>query len=168
MARDVITTTEIQAGKPTTTSLFNKIKGNDDDHETRINAVEVQGNRIVIFDEIVVNAAQYNSGTGIEEIGLWRSPISMNITQAVIHVLEAGTSGTWEYDLKKSSTLGGVFASMFTTKPSVVFSAGDNVSSSNAVFSDNSVSQGDFIKLDLTGLQSPARRIQIEVYGDAT
>lgn len=167
MARSVITTTEIQAGKPVTTSLFGKVKGNDDDHETRLSSLEVAGNRIVIFDFLVLNASQYNSGTGLDEVALWRSPIDMNITQAVIHVLEAGTAGVWEFDLKKSSTLGGVFATMFTTKPSVDFSAGNNASSSNAVFADNSISQGDFIRLDFTQLQQPAKRIQIEVYGDA-
>ena len=44
----------VAAGKPVTTGLFNKVRTNLDDHETRINAVETGGGaKIVLFNEVV-------------------------------------------------------------------------------------------------------------------
>ncbi len=61
MAFNTINDTEIEVGKPTKKSLFQKIKDNFDDHEGRLNAVQVSSGIIDIFNS---NLQDLNVGVG--------------------------------------------------------------------------------------------------------
>lgn len=168
MAFATIPSGKIDVGDPITKDLWDAVKDNFDDHESRVNALEGGANKIVVFDFLVFNAAQYVSASTLEGIAIWRSPASFTLTAAQISNLTAGTSGTIEYDVKKSTTLGGVFTTVFSTKPSVAFGAGNDATSTNAVFSTTAVAQGDWLQLDISSFQSPQRRFHVLFYGEVS
>ncbi len=52
-------------------------------------------------------------------------PDNATITNAFMFCRKAGTSGTTTLDIKYATTPGGTFTSIFSTKPSIGYSAGD-------------------------------------------
>ena len=149
-----INTNEIDIGDPLKKELFDKIKDNFDDHESRISQQETIAQKVVVFDFPFLNAVNASSLTGLT---LWRSPFNFTLTEARIVVYDInGNSGTLEMDVKKliSPSLN-TFSSVFTTKPSVAFPTTSNYEqSTNAVF-DNTLKDiiiGDYLRLDFTSL----------------
>lgn len=165
MPFETIPSSLIQVGRPTKKEIFQKAKDNFDDHEDRIILVEDAINKIVIFDFLVVNGAQYAAGTSLAGIAVWRAPSTFDLYDAVVTSITAGASGTTEFDIQVGSDLD-TMTSVFTTRPSVSFSAGDNISSSNAVFSTFTINEGDFLRLDITSLQSPQYSFHLQVFGE--
>lgn len=156
MAFDTINSNQIEIGDPVTKELWDKVKGNFDDHETRISQLETVGQKVIVFDFPLLNTIQAGSLTGLT---LWRSPFNFTLTEARIVVYDInGNSGTLELDVKKliSPSLN-TFSSVFTTKPSVSFPTVANYTqSSNAVF-DNALKDiitNDYLRLDITSLPS--------------
>ena len=157
---------EVTIGDPNKKELWDGITGNFPDHETRINSLEGGAKLITIINDTFLNAAQMTSGSVITEIILWQAKQTFNMTTAIISVLEAGSSGTVTMDVLKASSLDGAFASMLSTKPSVIYSEGDDSSSTNKVFSTTLVTAEDWIRIDLTSLQVPTRRLHLLVQGE--
>lgn len=154
MAFTSISGSIIQVGKALKANLFSLIKTNFDDLDSRITSVEAATNKIIIFDTIVGNASSSSTLTGL---ALWQAPADVDLTDARVGIFTKGSlGGTLEIDFKKSSSLdfsSGV--SVFTTKPSIVYStASDYDESSNAVFDGTNklISSGDWIRLDVTSL----------------
>ena len=153
-------------GDPVTKDDFDIIRDNFEDHEDRLVDVEQNIAKIQVFNELFLNAvALVNSS--LEEVSIFRAEADFTLVEAKVIVLEAGTSGTTQVDVLKSSTIGGSFASVFSTKPSVAQAAGSNVESTNAVFSTTSISAGDYLKLNIDSLQLNQKRIIIHVFGEA-
>lgn len=149
MAFQVINSGEIASGEPTTTTTQNKIKNDLDDHEDRIQALEAV---IVDFLPITmeVNGYYYVNDNVLKTT----SNSALTITGARILVNVAGSSGTLEIDIKKKRGVG-AYTSIFTTKPSLVYSTGDDALSSNAVLDSSQVDiqAGDILRLDITSAQ---------------
>lgn len=87
-------------------------------------------NRQMDSKSFVLNGPYDQGGamqTGVD--GAWIVPVDMTITKISMYVLEAGTSGTTTFDVRRftdaNTPVGG--ATIFGTKPSIDFSAGDNV-----------------------------------------
>jgi len=96
-----------------------------------------------------------------------RAPFGMSVTSATIATLDnIGTSGTLEIDLLSGSGLGTV-TTMLNSNIAIAQALGANYTSSEASFSDNSLSQGDYIVVDLKGLQVGQSRFFINVYGES-
>lgn len=151
MAFSAITSGAITAGQPTTQELFTKIKDNFDNHESRLLDVESAVNSFLPIEFSVYGPYTLNSAPST---GVLYERLSFNFTALAARILihTAGPSGTLEVDIKLSRS-GGAFATIFSTKPSVVYTAGDLALSTNAVLSTTSFLAGDILRLDITSNQ---------------
>lgn len=159
MAFTTIASSLIQVGKAVTASLFTTVKDNFDDLDTRVTGLEGSAGKIVIYDEVVLNAATLASGGSITGLDLWRSPSSFSLTDAKVYIFTKGSlTGNLEIDIKISSSADFTSSvSAFTTKPKIVYStASDYDESTNAVFDNTNkiITAGDYIRLDISELPS--------------
>lgn len=151
MSFTALTTGEVTSGKPVATTTQSKIKANFDDHEARLEAIEANssaGDPPITFRI----GGYYNTGTGILKT---TTNMSLVITGVRILVDTAGASGTVQIDIKKKRGAG-AYTSIFTTLPSVVYSAGNDSISTNAVL-DSGQSDfiaGDILRLDIVSGQT--------------
>lgn len=171
MAFEVIDPNEIDVGDPLKKELFDKIKNSLDNHEDRIDELETGARKVDVFKFPILNGSAANSFTGIT---YYVADENFTLTSATITIFEKGVlTGSIEIDVRKSVTdLNGTsFTSVFTTRPKITMaSASDYETSSNQVF-DNaqiSISEGDFIRLDITELPTNGvlGKFIVNVYGE--
>jgi hypothetical protein len=152
MSFTALNSSEIAASKPTKQELFQKIKDNFDDHESRITTVEgaTQSFRPL---EYAVFGDYWRFGGSQTEIMLDRMNLNITLTAARLLIKSAGTSGTTEVDVLYKRGVG-AWTSIFSTKPSVVYSAGNYAISTNAILSTTALLAGDLLRIDITSVQS--------------
>lgn len=147
----------IAVGKTLNRTLFKTyVKDNLDDLNSRLSTVEGSASKIIIYDEIVLNATSAASFTGVD---FYRVPSSFDLIDSKVFIfLKGSLTGTLEIDIQKSSTPDFTSSvSVFTTKPSIDFSTASSYDeSSNAVFdaTNKSVTEGDYLRLDISSLPS--------------
>lgn len=159
MAFSAISSSLVQAGKAITTTLMGLIRTNFDDHETRIAAIEAGASKIIVFDEIVINAATLSGGGSITGLGYYRVAADFDLTDSKVYIFTKGSlTGNLEIDIQKASSADFTSSvSVFTTKPKIVYSTASNYDeSSNAVFDGTNkvLSAGDYLRLDISELPS--------------
>ena len=153
MAFTPINSASIEVGDALKKEIFDLVKSNFDDHETRINSVESSANKIDIFKFLLLNGSSFSTATGI---AYYRAEDDFTITKGAIQIFEKGTlTGAVEIDIKKSTTNmdNASFTSIFTTKPKITYaSAADYDESSNQVLNGamTSILSGDYLRLDIT------------------
>lgn len=176
MAFTTIPDSLIQVGKSITRTLWKTyVKDNLDDHEDRINAVEGSANKIVIWDEVVRNAATLSNGGTITGLDVYIAAANFTLIDAKVYIFEKGSlTGNLEIDFKKSSSSDFTSAvSVFTTKPKIDYStASDYEESANTVF-DNStkdLAEGDYLRFDVTSMPGGGTlgKFGIILIGEAT
>lgn len=114
---------------------------------------------------ITINAfIKINESSFLKRL-IWKAPFDFNILGTTVNSLIAGSSGLLEIDIKKGSNLGSL-SSVFTTKPSLDWSAGNYANSNNAVFGDVNVSAGDWIALDIVSFQTHQNEFHAYVLGE--
>lgn len=145
----------IEAGDPIIQELWDRVRLNFTDHESRLTALE--GGVAVTYMpvEFELNGAYYNFAP-LNQIGLSRILFDVDILSARLLIKTAGTSGTTEIDFKYKRGVG-AWTSIFATKPSVPSSSGDYALSSNGVLSVTSLLAGDLIRMDLISAQPQAK-----------
>ena len=170
MAFVSITDSEIEVGRPVKKELFQKIKDNLDDHETRIGGVESLTTRIGgIFGQVIKNTVTASS---ISNLAVFDAPGAMQILEAEIAIgeLNGVSSGILEIDIVKTANqdldLTGA-TSIFTTRPSIDFSTASNFEkSTNAVLNSNAnLVVNDVLILSITSLPNgvvPTIKLKIE------
>jgi hypothetical protein len=155
MAFTTINPSAIEVGDPLTKDLFDTIKANEDDHESRLNTLETNASRVEIFALDIRNADSSPSFTGFAYA---RMISDITITNAFVEIYEKGSlTGALEIDIKRSTTDKNdtSFTSIFTTKPKITMaSASDYDTSTNQVFAPSQInlSVGDYLRLDITEL----------------
>ena len=160
MAFTTIPDSIISVGKSITRTLFKTyIKDNLDDLDSRITTVEGAAGKIVVFDEVVINASALSSGGTVTGLDMWRASADFSLTDAKVYIFTKGSlTGNLEFDIQKSSSADFTSSvSVFTTKPKIVYStASDYDESSNAVFdgTNKEISAGDYLRLDVSELTS--------------
>lgn len=153
MAFTPINSTSIEVGDALKKEIFDLVKSNFDDHETRINSTEASAKKIDIFKFLLLNGSSFSTATGI---AYYRAEDNFTITKGAIQIFEKGSlTGAVEIDIKKSTTgLDNLsFTSIFSTKPKITYaSAADYDESSNQVLNGamTSVLSGDYLRLDIT------------------
>ena len=163
MSYTIITDTEITTGEPVASSTQQKIKGNFENHEERIVAVENGGTTVYAPIIMRVNGL-YSTEWVLDNILKTTSNFNFAITGIRLFIDKAGTSGTTEVSVKWKRGVG-AWTSVCTTNPSVASSAGDDVLSSNAVLNSSNVNiqAGDIIRLDLVSAQINARNFFVRI-----
>jgi len=170
MAFTIINLSEIEVGDPVTASLMAKVKGNDDDHEARIVALEGNDKRVDVFNDQWFNPNVFSTLTGLE---MWRASQDFTLTEGIAGIfLKGSLAGTFEIDIKKSPDRDpSNFVTVFTTKPSITFaSASDYDDSVNGVYDNTAknVTAGDYLRLDITQMPTGGAltKFYIHVYGE--
>jgi hypothetical protein len=171
MAFVAIDPNSIEVGDPLKKELFDLIRTNEIDLDSRLNQVENTAKKIPFFKFLFINAAVFTTGTGVT---YYEADDDFTITDAFIRIFEKGSlTGALEIDIKKSITdLDGTsFVSIFTTRPKITMaSASDYDASTNQVFNPAqiSVSKGDFLRLDITEMPTSGvlSRFLISSYGE--
>jgi hypothetical protein len=154
-----ITPGEIAPGQPVSSATETKIKDNFDDHESRILDLEsFAGEFLPIIFRI---GGYYQIMTGVVKTTA-NSTLYFHDAQILIDV--AGDSGTTEIDILKKRG-GGSFTSIFTTKPSKVYSAGNDVLSTNGVLDPAQIDiiAGDILRLDITNNQNSGSGLIVRI-----
>lgn len=154
MARTQFTAAEIASGESNTSILWNKIKDNDDDHQTRI--VSLEGGSAVAYIPLDFSfTGDYSSYPTFLDLERRRVNFDLKILGVRLHIITAGPSGTTEVDVLFKRGVA-AFVSILSTKPSVGFAAGDETTSSNAILDASKVDllAADLIRVDLTSTQN--------------
>ena len=160
MAFTTIPNSLIEVGKSITRTLFKTyIKDSLDDLNSRLSTVEAAANKIIIYDEIVRNAATLSGGGTITGLDFFRGTSNFDLIDCKIFIFETGSlTGNLTLDIQKSSTPDFTSSvSVFTTKPTIDYStASDYDESNNTVFdaTNKSVTEGDYLRLDVSELPS--------------
>lgn len=156
MAFNSLNSLLIQVGKAVKREIFLILKNNQDDIQGRLTNVESGQKRVVVWDELVLNATSALSLTAIDE---WRVPQNFRLTDAKVGIFEKGVlTGLLEMDIQKSSNRDfSTSSSVFTTKPSIDFDdvgTNDFDESSNTVFDAGvqDLVEGEFLRLDISAL----------------
>ena len=152
MAFVTIPSNAIDVGDPITKDLWDKVKENLDDLNSRTTSVEASQNQILIWSDQVLNAATITTGTGIDS---YKAPFNLTITDASVQIYEKGLlTGAIEIDFKVNTTPDDTgMTSIFTTRPKVTLAgASDYDTSTNQVLdaTKTSIAAGSFIRFDVT------------------
>jgi len=148
MAFGSIPSAWLDIGDPTKKELFDLIKDNFDDLDSRINSVEaaVTNETPIQFSVIgryyIETMPFLGAGTTI------RIPFDIELTSAVLHVIDDGTAGTLDVDVKYKRGAA-AFTTIFSTRPSLTFGSGNNSIATNGAISITDLDAGDFIRLDI-------------------
>lgn len=171
MAFSAISSAVIAVGSAIKKELWDKVKNNFDDLNSRLNVIESTSSKIPIIKFYALNASDFSTAMGLY---YWESNDNFTITSAYVQIFEKGSlTGTFEVDIKKSTTdLNGTsFTTIFTTKPSIAFaSVADYAKSTNQVFDPTKISivSGNYLRFDIT--QMPVGGVMskflITVYGE--
>jgi hypothetical protein len=171
LAYTSISSLAIQVGKAIKKNLFDLIKQDLDDHESRISAVETIGTVLDIIDETFYSATTAATLTGMY---FYKAKQSLRITKVEIQIYETGSisSGSLTVDLKKSSTLDPVgFSSIMTTQATINFATASDYDLNAGVINStlNELSVNEYLRLDVTALPStPLSKFRALVIGELT
>lgn len=133
---------------------YNILKSAADDHEDRITALEgetlhIRCPIVGLLDHLTVPYLGLVSGIITQDV---------RVTGGGIFVIESGSAGTVQIDFQYKRGAGS-WTSVFTTQPSKIYSAGNYVSSSNAVVDtlNRDLVVGDLWRLNITTIQTDIR-----------
>lgn len=162
MAFTPLNSSEIAAGEPVKQELWDTVKADLDDLNSRTVSVE-NGltNYLPIKWQVYGRMDEYNVFP-VEEVILDRQTFDITIVAARLITKTAGTSGSNEVDIKLKHGAN-PWQSIFSTLPSNLFSAGDGAVSTNQVLSTTSVQAGDLLRLDLTSVQIEGEGIIVQI-----
>jgi hypothetical protein len=168
MAFSTISSALIQVGKAIKKELFQTIKDDLDDLDSRTAALEVTGSFIEIIDETIYSATTAATLTGVY---FYKVKQNTRITKVEVQIFDKGSisSGSVTIDLKKASTLGGTFTSIMTTLPTINFATASNYDSNSGVINAvlNDLVTNEFIRVDFTALPStPLPKCRVIVTGE--
>jgi len=157
MAYTTLDPNKIKVGDPNVKELWDLIKDNLDDHETRIDNFEAGAVKIPIF---IFEVTMDTFDPDLTGLAYFTAIQGMTISEAYIQIFEKNSlTGSLEIDIKKSTTdlANASFTTIFTTKPKIVYAAAANYDqSTNQVIDSGSatLNVGDVLRLDLTILPS--------------
>ena len=160
---------DIEVGKPVKKKLFQTTKDNFDDLDSRIGALETGASKVDVFICEIANLGQYVNGTILERIMLHRASRDLRIINVQVYVLASSsgalpTGGTLEYDVRTGSDVSSL-STVFTVKPTITgLTEGSTNSAVSFITNGELVSQGDWIALDITNLQTDQSRIFVDIY----
>jgi hypothetical protein len=163
MAYTAITTTEIESGGPTTTTLLGKVKENFSNHESRIQ--DMEGGGAIAYPPILLSVKGYYGDQGPAEGWVKYFPnFNGTITGARLIIDQAGSANSTEVDVLIKSGVGS-YTSIYSTKPIAAYTDGDDYTSTNQVLDSGNVDflAGDIIRLDTTSVQTNGHSFYVRI-----
>ena len=170
MAFVTIPSNAIDVGDPITKDLFDKVKDNFDDHETRIASLESGAAKVEVFDGVVFLGSLASTATGIFH---FVAKANFTLTECRLRAFETSPpTGTLEIDVKKNTTFDNTgMTSVFTTRPSINYtSAPDYAFSTNQVFDNTKINivTDDVLRIDITSLPTGLGKFYLQFYGEVS
>ena len=159
----------IAVGKPLIKTIFQTLKDNDDDLNSRLGSVEASTSKIVFFDGVIYTAATFATATGLI---FHRVQVGIDITDCKVGIFAKGgvSSGTLSVDVQKATSPDfSSSVSIFTTQPSLdMASAADFAESANAVLSGSNkvLAEGDYIRIDISSLPTGLGKLIVYLIGE--
>lgn len=151
MAFVTIDTSQINVGDPITKELLDKIKNNEDDHESRINQLETSGGSIFILNEAFCLAG---IDSGSTDIFYYKATQDMSISDFRVQIFAKGSvsSGTLSFDLEKATNTNNAnFNSILDSDLSFNFASdADYLEKTADISSSNDVDAGEVIRIKVT------------------
>lgn len=160
----------IEAGKPTKEEIFQYIRDNQESFNTDIEALK-QTSQIDILDFSVTGyISDYTSGELVNFIPVFRAPVSGTITQVLITLLQASTSGTLEIQMDKSTDNGINWAPLFSTPVDLTGTTIGSISGAVSFISPahQLFNQNDLLRIRIVGVQVNQGHFHVSVYGELT
>lgn len=168
MAYIAIPAAWIEAGKPTKEEIFEYIRANQESFNADIEALK-QTSRIDILDFNVVGAVESYTEAEIDSaMPIFRAPVDATITQVLITLLTASTSGNLEIQIEKSIDNGVNWTPLLSTPVTIT---GTTVGSISGAVSFTSVAaqsfnENDMLRASVEGLQVDQGNFHISIYGE--
>lgn len=169
MAFSSLSSALIAVGKPLVKSIFDTLKTNSDDANTRLLTVEASTNKIIFYSGTITSAGTYAAATGLI---FCRVQSAIDLTDCKVGIFDKGgvSSGTLSVDVQKASSLDFTSSvSVFTTQPSLDLSVASNYTeSSNVVLSVSNkvLTEGDYIRIDISSLPTGLGRFSLYLIGE--
>ena len=148
----------IEIGEPTKKELFDRIQDNLDDLDSRATDLEAAiTNETPIQFQVM---GPYASATiPISDAAhVIRIPFDITLTSARLHVVDDGSSGTLDVDVKVDT--GGGFGTIFSARPSIAQGGGAN-GTATGTLSTTDLDAGDFLRLDVITAMTGNERFNV-------
>lgn len=161
MAFTTIPSSWLDVGDPTKKELFDRIKANEDDLDSRVGDTEASlTNETPIQFQVTGpywNEASFPINDAAHVI---RIPFNIELTSAVLHVVDDGSSGTLDVDVEYKRGVA-AWTTIFSTRPSLANGGGDNSIATNGVISVTDLNAADFLMLKIVTAQIGNERFNL-------
>lgn len=169
MAFVAIDSTTIEVGDALKKELFDSIKLNFDDHESRLQILAGGSGKINLMNnDIQIGSTATYLMTGVLYVEVIQQCI---ITGGSVQIFAKtpATSGSLTIDVKKNSTTNPTgFTSVFTTKPTLNFGSVSDYSKNSGIVnaSSQALAVGDIIRLDIIDLPVGCQGFRVNLTGE--
>lgn len=164
-----INSASIEVGDALKAELFTQIKDNFDDHETRIQSLAAGTAKVSLINEdIYVGSTASALLTGVYYYEVLQA---CTVVEGSIQLFtkSPATSGSLVVDIKKNTTTDpSGFTSLFSSAPTIdVASVSDYGRRTGTInTSYQSLSVGDILRVDVTGLPSGLQKFRVTLIGE--
>jgi len=159
-----LTTGEISTGEPVSNGTMTKVKDNFDNLNTRVTAVE--GGSNTVYPPMILRVNGNAAKLATPYNGFLKTTCNFNLTVTGVRIITdvAGSSGSTEIDIKFKRG-SDPYTSIFSTKPLLSYTAGNDAVSTNAILNPTYVNlqTGDIIRLDITGVQTAGKNFMVRI-----
>ena len=160
MAFTTIPSGWLDVGDPTKKEIFDYIKANEDDLDTRVSDVEAATTNETPI-QFQVTGPYWNEGTTITDAAhVIRIPFYITITSGRLQITDDGSSGTLTTDVKYSDDSGSTWATIFSSVPTVAQGSGDYTQDAGVLLVTD-LDAGDLLRLDLTAVMTGNERFNV-------
>lgn len=158
----------IEAGEPTRKELFERIKDNQDFFDSQIDAL-TQTSKVSMFNLTLGGSLnQYTVAQINNRMPVYAAPLSAQIVEVKATLLTASTSGTFSFDILKSTNNGVSFNTLLTANVQLTgVAVGSQSGSVNFISAlSQEFDQGDLIRINIAGLQANQGKVLLEIYSE--
>lgn len=167
MAYVTIPSTSIEVGDALKKELFDLIKDNLDDHETRIQTLSGGSGKISVFnDDILIGGNALLTG-----VVYYEAIQPFNVIEVSIQIFEKppATTGSLTVDVKKNTdTNDANFTTILTTQPTINIATDPDYTRDTGVINTGAqtLNTGDILRVDITALPTGLQRFRVVVIGE--
>jgi len=175
MAFITIPSTLIEVGKAIKKELFDLIKDNFDDHESRINGIELGANKVEVFNFEVMGFVNNYTALELTQIGTHRAPSDFTLIEAKITLMNgssgvtSSTSGVLSIDVQRSIDNGSTWNTILSGLPEIadgINATGSESASVVFISGGEDISQDDLIRVNVATKKDTQGSFLITVYGE--
>lgn len=175
MAFSPITTGAIEVGKALKKNLFNKIRDNFNDHESRIDGLEAGANKVEIFNFEVMGFINNYDASELVQIGTYRAPNDVTITEIKLTLMNGSSSlqssslGILSIDIQKSTDSGVNWNTILSSQPEIPDGVSATGSESDLVTfipGGEDLATDELLRVNVTSKKDTQGSFLITVYGD--